>query len=253
LLMISSSGSGPVVASLLTTTDGENFTATGLLTDAQPFENFPSPDAPNAHVAGAFGHGNTFWMKGINQPLRLFSYDAQAGTATQVTEVSSPELEKITYFAVDLDRNLLAGLYVADGLRAEDSGNDLILLYDISNPAAPVLLDGAGFPTAFINRFHAGVPAFGNDKLVAVSANNGVIALALPGSSVSLSIELSGNNVILSWPASAAGFELQSTTALEGAATVWSPVSGEPVITGDEQSVTVGLSGATRYFRLHKP
>jgi hypothetical protein len=253
LLMISSSGTGPVVASLLRTTDGENFTATGLLTDAQPFENFPSPDPPNAHVCGAFGHGNTFWMKGINQPLRLFTYDAGAGTATEVLQVSTPELEKITYFAVDLERNLLAGLYVSDALRSTDTGNDVVLLYDISDPESPVLLDGTGFPTAFINRFSAGTAAFGDDRLVAVSANNGVIAAALPVSSVKLRIELSGNDVILSWPASVEGFTLQSTPELQGPATVWSPVPGSPVVSGDEQSVTVEISGSARYYRLHKP
>jgi len=59
-----------------------------------------------------------------------------------------------------------------------------------------------------------------------------------------LAVTWSGTNVILTWPANAAGFTLQSATNL--ASPVWITISGQ-------SPVTNGISGARQFFRLAGP
>jgi len=67
-----------------------------------------------------------------------------------------------------------------------------------------------------------------------------------------LSVSLSGTQVVISWPADAAGFVLQTTTALEPPVS-WSPALETPVTVGDRQTVTVPVTGVTRFYRLRSP
>jgi hypothetical protein len=66
----------------------------------------------------------------------------------------------------------------------------------------------------------------------------------------SLQIVGSAPNIIVSWPASATGFTLQTTTRLPAA--VWSTVSASPVVAGGFNNVTVPISGAAGFYRLSK-
>jgi hypothetical protein len=71
---------------------------------------------------------------------------------------------------------------------------------------------------------------------------------------VPLSIVTAGTDgeVTLSWPASAAGFALESTDDLSAPIT-WEPVPGTPSLVGDSYIITVDASVAARFFRLRKP
>lgn len=65
-----------------------------------------------------------------------------------------------------------------------------------------------------------------------------------------LTIALSGADVVISWPTNgAAGFELESTTALASPST-WTP-AGPATIVGDEYVVTEPATG-TKFYRLRK-
>ena len=72
-----------------------------------------------------------------------------------------------------------------------------------------------------------------------------------PGTTPSLAVTRSGNNLTISWPASATGFVLESTTAL-GTGASWTPVNGATV-NGANMQVTVPTDGTQRYFRLRRP
>ena len=67
-----------------------------------------------------------------------------------------------------------------------------------------------------------------------------------------LQIIRAGTNVALSWPASAAGFNLQSATNAI-APGGWSDVSDTPQPAGDSLQVTLPLTNQTKYFRLRHP
>lgn len=68
--------------------------------------------------------------------------------------------------------------------------------------------------------------------------------VALPA----LSVTIQGDNVIISWPATATGLALQSTTTLSPPA--WQDSGLAPVMEGDRFKVTVTVSGSSKFFRL---
>lgn len=81
------------------------------------------------------------------------------------------------------------------------------------------------------------------------SGNGTVFSLSLvPVGAPQLGINLSGANVILTWPTNASGFTLQSATNL--VSPVWNTVSPAPVIQGGQNVVTNPVSGAQQFYRL---
>ena len=58
--------------------------------------------------------------------------------------------------------------------------------------------------------------------------------------------------MILSWPANATGFTLQSTQDLTVPAG-WLDVTNPPTALGGQFTVTNPISGAAQFFRLRKP
>lgn len=66
-----------------------------------------------------------------------------------------------------------------------------------------------------------------------------------------LKLSRSGNNLMLSWPATGAGTRLQSTLSLNPSI-VWSAVSGATVTNGEATYTTTSGSG-NRFYRLWKP
>jgi hypothetical protein len=67
---------------------------------------------------------------------------------------------------------------------------------------------------------------------------------------VTLSISISGANVLLSWPAAASSYQLQSTTSLSSPA--WTPVTQTPTPNNDQLTVSLAATGAAQFFRLVK-
>ncbi len=65
-----------------------------------------------------------------------------------------------------------------------------------------------------------------------------------------LSVSVSGSNLIVSWPVSGPGTP-QSSPAL-GTAAVWKSLSGSPSIVGSNYQISVPISGSAQFFRLLK-
>jgi uncharacterized repeat protein (TIGR03803 family) len=121
--------------------------------------------------------------------------------------------------------------------------------------------DGTGFTTlySFTGGSDGKVPAAGlllsGNTLYGTTPQSSpgfgtVFSLSLPPvSAPQLTISPSGANVILSWPATAAGFTLQSTTNL-GSLAFWTTNSPAPVVVNGQNVVTNPLAGAQKFFRL---
>jgi hypothetical protein len=62
-----------------------------------------------------------------------------------------------------------------------------------------------------------------------------------------LSINQAGNNIVLSWPSSAAGFSLQASSSLEGG---WTNVTATPATVGDNVEVSSPISTNAVFYRL---
>jgi uncharacterized repeat protein (TIGR03803 family) len=80
-------------------------------------------------------------------------------------------------------------------------------------------------------------------------ADGTLFTLTLPSNPPQLTITSAGANVVLTWPASSAGFSLQSTTNLVASA-VWATNSSAPVLVDGQNTVTNPISGAQQFFRL---
>lgn len=164
--IIIASRSGNLVA-LFTTTDGLNFTPT-LITVA---------DAP----AGAFGLGlafgasNTFWGKATSQNLRQVQFNLQFGIGTTIRSHGSPGVPStVAPIGISPSLNLMAGINVG-------ATNNHLRLYDLTaNNSTPVLLGSANFATDNDNTgTGTGAVDFGNGRIYALGANNGLLALEI--------------------------------------------------------------------------
>jgi uncharacterized repeat protein (TIGR01451 family)/uncharacterized delta-60 repeat protein len=84
----------------------------------------------------------------------------------------------------------------------------------------------------------------------ALKANNTASVKTVVGGGVKLTVARSGNNFVMSWPASAANYVLESANTLNTPIT-WSQVTTPPAqLVGDQKVVTVGTTNASRFFRL---
>lgn len=121
-------------------------------------------------------------------------------------------------------------------------GSGFTSLYSFSGPA-----DGA-VPTAGLvlsgGTLYGTASAGGSSSLGTVF-NLSASSVGLPR----LTILLSGENVVLLWPASAAGFTLQSTANL-ASPSVWTPVLIPPVVVNGQNAVTNPISQSQQFYRL---
>jgi hypothetical protein len=67
----------------------------------------------------------------------------------------------------------------------------------------------------------------------------------------SLVITRSGNNIVISWPTSAAGYSLASTPSISGSIT-WSPDTTAVVVAGGQNTVTESIGSGAKFYRLTK-
>jgi hypothetical protein len=142
------------------------------------------------------------------------------------------------------------------------NGNQPILSVSLDDYTAPAL---AVTPVGNANPYHAlevVVPATSSEGLLrfeqtasgdhTVLLDNVVVVPGgtLPEPQATLSVNRNAEgNIQLHWPASAADFLLQSTSALPGG---WETAPEPVVIEGDQRTVTVEATGNARYFRLRK-
>jgi uncharacterized repeat protein (TIGR01451 family)/uncharacterized delta-60 repeat protein len=84
-----------------------------------------------------------------------------------------------------------------------------------------------------------------------LKANNTVsVKTVVVGAGVTLTVSRSGNNFMMSWPASADNYILESANTLNAPIT-WTQVTTPPAqLVGDQKVVTVGTTNASRFFRL---
>ena len=109
--------------------------------------------------------------------------------------------------------------------------------------------DGTGSAARFAGPSGVATDSSGN-VYVADTDNNTIRKGFLPPPQ--LTISLSGvppSGIVLTWPANAAGFTLQSATNLVSPA-VWSTNSPAPVVINGQNTVTNPITGAQQFFRL---
>ena len=109
--------------------------------------------------------------------------------------------------------------------------------------------DGTGSAARFYNPYGVATDSSGN-VYVADTSNSTIRKGFLPPPQ--LTILLSGvppSGIVLTWPANAAGFTLQSATNLVSPA-FWSTNSPAPVVIAGQNTVTNPITGPQQFFRL---
>ncbi len=242
---------GPATnVALLTTTDGQNFTATTLT-----ISNVPPGFAS---LGLAFGAGNTFWAKSPGFDLRQIAFDPATGLGTVVADYPAASsgissFASMSAIGVDPDHNILAGVTF------NDVPNDLALYQLSTNGTPPYLFDQAFFPSLNGNIQENGATAVKFPRVYSLDVNNGIVALsygvpalALPPYRISAVAYQSGPAVVLTWQ-SVAGhtYQVQYTSSLPGAGVIWTNLGSPLVATNAASSYTdASPSGPGRFYRI---
>ncbi|MEO8428232.1 MAG: hypothetical protein ABI651_14070, partial [Verrucomicrobiota bacterium] len=87
-----------------------------------------------------------------------------------------------------------------------------------------------------------------------VLTNNAItiVTTVLPAAGVQMQIALSGGNIIISWPSTAIGFFLESTSSLAPPIT-WNEVIDTPSDDGVQKTVTTDAGSGEEFYRLRNP
>jgi hypothetical protein len=131
-----------------------------------------------------------------------------------------------------------------------------------------VWTNSVSLPAAAVGNYylivHLADPYYGNQLQESIATNNISSALSLApltpdlvagvagqigSSSPMLSITEAGKNMILSWPASATGYSLQSNTNL-ALASAWNAMTNIPAVVGNQCYVTDSIVGVSKFYRL---
>ncbi len=135
-------------------------------------------------------------------------------------------------FSLNTDGSAFTTLYSFTSLPAFESGTNA----DGALPVGGLVQSGK---TLY------GTAQFGGDW-----GSGTVFSLSMgPVSGPQLTIVLSGGHAILTWPASATGFVLQSTTNL-GPSAVWTPVIPAPVVVNGQNTVSDPVSATQKFYEL---
>lgn len=90
--------------------------------------------------------------------------------------------------------------------------------------------------------------ALSTNEIIAIATGQDIKSSA---NAPSLAIARSGNAVVLSWPSTAVGFNLQTIGTL--GPTNWQNVTNPAVLNGDSYRTTNSIAAAAQYFRLFRP
>lgn len=190
------------VVSILTTTDGVNFTANPIVVTNAP--------GGFAGLGVAFGEGDTFYAKSSGNQLRKVAFSVTPGGNSGLVIGTNNINLNISAIDVDPQRNLLAGI----SLETPDN----VQLYQIQSPTSSLLLDQEFFYNDdgyidFANANGTGSAVISGTRLVALDSNNGLRAFSVTLPPGPLSITRVGSDVELSWPG---GATLQSSSNAAG-------------------------------------
>lgn len=215
------------------------------------FTNFWFTDSGGGGSIGRsiqFGTNETVFEKRKGAPLFYSSYNLTNQSSTQIAVTGfSATLGGVF---VDETRKLIAGVDFVGSTVAASPKPDALALYDITEPAAPMLVSRYNFPiNQMANPNFICQTIISSNKVFALDANNGMVAFNIvppvnSSTPPTLVIARNGNNVNLSWTGS--GFILDATSSLNA------PINWVPITSGVETSVTQDASAGVRFYRLRK-
>lgn len=118
------------------------------------------------------------------------------------------------------------------------------------SPSTPIVFSLNHLPAGQRTGYGWAVGGVQGDGSITFTSLSELRAYGVPAPSLQPSLEItsSGNNIVISWPADATGFELKTTTSLTSPS--WSSIPGTPQLVGDRMVVTLPISGNSGFYRL---
>ena len=190
--------------------------------------------------------------------------DGNGGTDTATLRITVLKINDDPVFTVDpiirpdTDDSLYPGTSfytnsIAGSAMDADPGDTLTY----SRVSGPTWLEVQ--PNGDIWGFTSGVAPGLNSWIVQVSDGDGgtdtatlQIWVGSAPTPPAISIQVSGSDLAILWPASATGFSLYGTTNLLSPVS-WTTVTNIPVVQGDDWMVVMPIVGAPNFFRLESP
>jgi hypothetical protein len=211
-----------------------------LTVDAEGNSYVPSIDgyAPlgSTRITKYDSAGNTLWTSLTTNVLSGTSHDPFGIPKIAADAMGNSYVTGDSYLCAKYD-NAGNQLWVTNVARFPPSAVSEDVQYGIA-------VDGGG--NSYVTGSFAGSANFGGAIL-----SGGGVYVAKISSSPRLKIGLSGASVLVSWPASATGFDLESATSLSPPD--WQPAPESAVTNNGLLEVMVPVNPGGRYFRLHKP
>ncbi len=199
------------------------------------------------------GNGNYLFMTPSNGSQYRFSVRDPV-TGTEPAPLSAPTAlpaNQEVYVAVTYDFSANAArLYSNAVLVAYNVAPvDITTIDDVNNWLGRSQWGDPLFQGKF-NEFRIWNGVLGPDQITSDYAA-GPDSLTPPPASPKLSASASNGNISISWPATATGFNLQSTPKL-GTGATWTAVSTPPTTVTGVNTVTVPIGAGSQFFRLAK-
>lgn len=158
---------------LLTTADGNQFTAKSITTDMA---------VGDGRYGLVWGEGNKFWVKQPAGWLKELTLNAAAGTATVTRNIGAWSFAGDTAIMdIDWDRDLIA---LVDAKTTHS-----LRLFDFSDPTVMVELGSArAFGATNANGNFVGAVSFRKGRLYALDTNRGLLGYALTNTAVNITL-----------------------------------------------------------------
>ena len=192
-----------------------------------------------------FGNTNSYYAKRHSEELQLATYDTTPFDPVIVQTNFSNFPSTVGQVGFPLSSNLLCAIDYGSS-----TPPDTLDLFEVSDMSLPLLLGKYNFPTNHQgNANFIGQVLFVGKNVYALDANNGIMALTVAPQPPTLSIAISGSNVIVSWPTNATGYTLYSSPTVSP--TSWTS-AGTGTIVGSNYQVSSAISAAPKFYRLQQ-
>ncbi len=203
-------------------------------------------------------HGNVFVADAVNNTIReivpgkaAVTIAGKAGVCGWVDGTNgAARFAAPSGLAMDAQGNLFVADALSDTIRKiTPVGANWVVTTVGGLATVPGSADGVGSAARFSQPGGVAVDATGN--LYVADTGNSTVRLGQPASAapVALKCSFTGGSVVLSWPATATGFILESAGSLEGTPN-WTVVTNSPATSGGGLWVTNAVGGRAAFFRL---
>jgi len=184
------------------------------------------------------------------------SVTSRTATLTVVPDVTGPQVVEV--FSTNLTHVVVRFNELVEPGSAQEGFSYTILedagaILGVLEPDGRTAIVELSEPLTAGNTYELMVENISDLAGIPLSPNPSIVTFVAGTAQPRLSIVLSGNQALLTWPA-ATSYVLEQTSALSSPAssTIWTPVAAAPVVVSGKNTLTVSAGTGTKIYRLRK-